>query len=222
MKSQIVRDRLSLLLVLAGVAACSDAPDAPQQSPPAAAIEKTAPAETVEITWEELMPEGEEDRLTELYTSYYEAVEQAMSREADAAGGGGSSSSEDTGDTQDLVATIAEGSAADTMEQIGTYNVVEALDGMSVRLPGYVVPFDFSAEAAYGEFLLVPYFGACLHSPPPPPNQIVFVKAEPAARIQNIFEPVWVEGTLKTGRFDSELANSAYELTLDKVEVYEY
>ena len=167
------------------------------------------------------MPEGEEDRLTELYTSYYEAVERAMSAEAEAAGAGGSSSSDGVS-TDDLVASIVEGSASDTMEQIGTYNVVDELDGKSVRLPGYVVPFDFSAQSAYREFLLVPYFGACLHSPPPPPNQIVFVKADPAAKIADIYEPVWVEGILKTGKFTSDLANSAYELALDKVEAYEY
>lgn len=214
------KNGLSMLIVLVGVTACGDAPQSPLPVAAAAEPKAASPSETVEITWEQLMPDGEEDRLTELYTSYYEAVEKAMSAQAEAAGAGGSSS--DAVNTNDLVASIAEGSASDTMEQIGTYNVVDELDGKSVRLPGYVVPFDFSAQSAYDEFLLVPYFGACLHSPPPPPNQIVFVKASPAARITDIYEPVWVEGILKTGKFTSDLANSAYELALEKVEVYEY
>jgi hypothetical protein len=124
---------------------------------------------------------------------------------------------------QDMsLSLIAEGSDMDTMEQIGTFNVVEDLDGMKVRLPGYIVPLDFSASAEHREFLLVPYFGACLHSPPPPPNQIVFVTANPPASIPDVYDPVWLEGTLTTGQFDSELGNSAYELSLSLIEPYEY
>jgi hypothetical protein len=108
------------------------------------------------------------------------------------------------------------------MDQIGTFNVVEELDGLNIRLPGYVVPLDFSADGVYREFLLVPYFGACLHTPPPPPNQIVYVKASPAAKVGSIYEPVWVEGIMKTGKFTSETGNSAYELTLSNIEAYEY
>jgi hypothetical protein len=93
---------------------------------------------------------------------------------------------------------------------------------MRVRMPGYIVPLDFSAESKHTEFLLVPYFGACLHSPPPPPNQIVFVTANPPASIPDIYEPVWLEGEMKTGRFDTDMANSAYELKLSKLEPYEY
>ena len=171
-------------------------------------------AEPTDLTWEDLMPEGEEARLEALYTEFYEEFEQRMLADQQ--------SLADIGSDTDVSALVEEGSANDTMEQLGTFNVVEELDGMRVRLPGYVVPFDFSADARHGEFLLVPYFGACLHTPPPPPNQMLFVKADPAAEIDNIYEPVWLEGTLSTGRFDSELGNSAYELTLSKIEPYEY
>ena len=117
---------------------------------------------------------------------------------------------------------IAEGSDMDSMEQIGTFNVVDDLDGKKVRIPGYIVPLDFSANAEHREFLLVPYFGACLHTPPPPPNQIIFVSAEPPAKIPDIYDPVWLEGSLTTGRFDTELGNSAYELSLSLLEPYEF
>ena len=211
---------ISLFLLLS-MTACGDSNDtarvemAETQAPPA------QPAEAVEISWEQLMPKGEEKRLEELYSDYYAELERQFQEDMAKAGTEDSSDSSNN-DTQDLVSMIVEGSANDTMEQIGTFNVVEELNGMTVRIPGYVVPFDFNAEANYQEFLLVPYFGACLHTPPPPPNQIVFVKASPAAKITDIYEPVWVEGVLKTGRFDSDLANSAYELALDKVEAYAY
>lgn len=207
------------VLLMTGCAASEDAgaPPATENTAAQAAADpapSATSAEPVEITWEELMPQGEEERLAELYANYYDELDERMAAAAEAQAAGG--------DPMDLVAAITEGSANDTMEQIGTYNVVSDLDGAAIRLPGYVVPFDFSSEARYGEFLLVPYFGACLHTPPPPPNQIVFVKADPAALIANIYDPVWVEGVLKTGEFNSDLGNSAYELSLSKVEPYVY
>lgn len=173
-----------------------------------------------EISWDDLMPEGEDEILEALYMEFYEEFERRMMQDSStlAAAAKNSAASE----TPDISAMIAEGSEADTMEQIGTFNVVDALNGKRIRVPGYVVPFDFSATAEHKEFLLVPYFGACLHTPPPPPNQIIFVKADPAAEILDIYEPVWLEGTLSTGEFTSDLGNSAYELTLSKLEVYEY
>ncbi len=202
-----------ILLALIGATACDASKESAQNEADDAAPVAAASAEPVELTWEQLMPKGEEDVLTQLYADYYEELDKRLAQEAGAAG---------SGDAQDLISAITEGSANDTMEQIGTFNVVNELNGLTVRLPGYVVPFDFNAQANYREFLLVPYFGACLHTPPPPPNQIVFVKADPAANIGDIYEPVWVEGVLKTGQFNSDLADSAYELTLNKVEAYVY
>ncbi len=166
------------------------------------------------LVWEDLMPEGEDKVLAELYTEFYEEQERQFREQL--------TLSEAAKADSDMMSMIDEGSAQDTMAQIGTYNVVADLDGARIRLPGYVVPLDFNAASEYDEFLLVPYFGACLHTPPPPPNQIVFIKSSPATKIENINEPVWVEGIMKTGEFGSELGNSAYELTLDKLEPYEY
>lgn len=175
---------------------------------------ETAEAKAETLVWEDLMPEGEDKVLAELYTAFYEDREQQLRQQMTLA---------QTAKTEsDLVSQIDEGSAQDTMDQIGTYNVVEDLNGSRIRLPGYVVPLDFNAASEYNEFLLVPYFGACLHTPPPPPNQIVFIKSELATKIANINEPVWVEGVMKTGKFGSDLGNSAYELTLSKLEPYEY
>ncbi|MCG8440451.1 MAG: DUF3299 domain-containing protein, partial [Caulobacterales bacterium] len=114
------------------------------------------------------------------------------------------------------------GGAQDYMPQLGTYNVVDDLDGLNIRMPGYVVPFDFKDDGAYGEFLLVPYFGACLHTPPPPPNQIVYVHAEPEVEIASIWEPVWIEGVMATDRNENDLGNAAYTVALNKLEMYEY
>ena len=168
-----------------------------------------------EISWEDLMPEGEFERLEAMYEDFFEDLEKRLMEQQ---------SLMDAAKSGDLSVTdmVAEGSTNDTMEQIGTFNVVEDLNGADIRLPGYIVPLDFKADAKHTEFLLVPYFGACLHSPPPPPNQIIFVKSNPPVEIPDIYEPVWLEGTLETGKFLSDLGNSAYELTLAKLEPYEY
>jgi len=169
-----------------------------------------------EITWEDLMPDGEDELLETLYVEFYQNLETKMLQNSTSL----AAAARQQGGND--ISSITEGSADDTMEQIGTFNVVKDLDGKRIRVPGYVVPFDFSADAEHKEFLLVPYFGACLHTPPPPPNQIILVKAEVAAKITNIEDPVWLEGTLKTGEFLSDLGNSAYELNLSKLEPYDY
>lgn len=96
------------------------------------------------------------------------------------------------------------------------------LDGKRVRLPGYVVPLETDGKQS-SEFLLVPYFGACVHVPPPPANQTVHVttKDPQGARISKLFEIVWVEGVIKTEKFSSELADAGYVITAIKVEPYE-
>ena len=191
-------------------------PQAESSDPYETSIILTNPDGVTQLTWEDLMPIGEEEQLALLYEEFYAELRDNMEAQSQLL-----KEAQQNGEAFD-VSTVIEGSSADTMEQIGTYNVVDDLDGLDIRLPGYVVPLDFSANGQYDEFLLVPYFGACLHTPPPPPNQIVFVKADPSAEVASIYEPVWVEGKMKTGKFESDTGNSAYELTLSKIEIYEY
>jgi hypothetical protein len=73
--------------------------------------------------------------------------------------------------------------------------VNSALDGQLVRLPGYLLPLEFTGKQVT-EFLLVPWVGACIHTPPPPPNQIVHVKADKPFEMAGIFMPVWVTGQM--------------------------
>ena len=71
----------------------------------------------------------------------------------------------------------------------------EDLDGVDVRIPGYVLPLEFDGDRVT-EFLLVPYVGACIHTPPPPANQIIYVKPNASFAISGMFTPVWVSGKL--------------------------
>jgi hypothetical protein len=95
--------------------------------------------------------------------------------------------------------------------------VVGALDGRRVRIGGYVVSLDFEATKVK-EFLLVPFVGACIHVPPPPANQIVYVKSDKGFEVSGMFEPVWVTGTLKVSAAFTGLAEAGYSLQAETVE----
>jgi len=93
------------------------------------------------------------------------------------------------------------------------------MDGMTVKLPGYVVPLE-DVRGELKEFLLVPYFGACIHSPPPPANQIVHVLAEKPVKGLRTMDAVWITGTLRSKRQDSSMGMSGY--TMEGVSVERY
>ncbi|MFC3095298.1 DUF3299 domain-containing protein [Alteromonas sediminis] len=89
--------------------------------------------------------------------------------------------------------------------------LVESLDGEIVRIPGFVVPLEGSADSTT-EFLLVPYFGACIHVPPPPSNQIVYVKFSEGVKIENLYDAIWVTGKLSTKGWKGDIASVGYTL----------
>ena len=97
---------------------------------------------------------------------------------------------------------------------------VPELAGVRARLPGFVVPLD-TVDGKVASLLLVPYFGACIHQPPPPPNQIVHVRfAEPVA-LESMYAPVWITGVMKLERY-SGLAESGYAMDGLAMEEYRY
>lgn len=101
------------------------------------------------------------------------------------------------------------------------------LNGQIVRLPGYLLPLEFSGKQV-SEFLLVPWVGACIHTPPPPPNQIVHVKPEKPVAMSGMFEAVWVTGQLTTGAIKKSLSlvdgsadiDVGYSMRASRVEAY--
>ena len=99
---------------------------------------------------------------------------------------------------------------------------VKELDGKFVKLPGFVVPLESDEGGLLDEFLLVPYFGACIHVPPPPPNQIVYVKLDKPAEITNIWDPYWIIGTIQTKPYMGDIAETVYQMAAERLEKYEY
>lgn len=103
-----------------------------------------------------------------------------------------------------------------------TFNPVKELDGQYVKLPGYIVPLESDAGGLLDEFLLVPYYGACIHVPPPPPNQIVYVKLAKPFNLKSMADPYWVTGRMSTKPWTGDMADTDYVMTGDKVEVFEW
>ncbi|RZF94604.1 DUF3299 domain-containing protein [Pseudoalteromonas sp. CO302Y] len=89
--------------------------------------------------------------------------------------------------------------------------VVKELNGQSVSLPGFVVPLEGDSEVIT-EFLLVPYFGACIHVPPPPPNQIVHVTIEGGVPIESLYDAIVVTGVISTETWSGEIAQVGYKM----------
>ena len=97
--------------------------------------------------------------------------------------------------------------------------VVDIYNGERVKVPGFIVPLEGTAELTT-EFLLVPFFGACIHVPPPPSNQIVHVKMNEGVPVENLYDAVWVEGIFSTTRYSSDLAAAGYSMQGEAVHPY--
>jgi len=106
---------------------------------------------------------------------------------------------------------------------------VKKLDGKRVTIAGYLLPLDFDSKGTK-EFLLVPFVGACIHVPPPPPNQVVFVKSSSPYQITNFFDGVMITGNMRVQSAKRDLSfmdgandvDSGYLLEGATIEPYEY
>jgi uncharacterized protein len=104
--------------------------------------------------------------------------------------------------------------------QTGSDAVNAELDGQRIMLPGFVVPLERGADGLLNEFFLVPYFGACIHVPPPPPNQIVYVRMRAGAGLRSIEDAQWVTGRLHAAARATDLGVAAYTLDGERLDPY--
>jgi len=153
------------------------------------------------IAWPDLMPEQTEPMLPEDLTF------------------GDDQLADQTYDP-DLGGVVQHGMTPAAPGVVDPTDVVTEYNDVQVKIAGYVLPLDFE-DTTVKEFLLVPYVGACIHVPPPPPNQIIYVTSEDGIEVGGMFEPVWATGTLETASLSSDLADVGYMMTLDTTEPYE-
>jgi uncharacterized protein len=93
------------------------------------------------------------------------------------------------------------------------------LDGERIRIPGFVIPLEKSGNKVR-EFLLVPYFGACIHTPPPPPNQIIHVRSSKPIANMRTMDTMWVSGVMHVANVDTEMGHAGYHLKAEWVVPY--
>ena len=148
-----------------------------------------------ELEWEELMPEDWDP---------FSGLDALMSEDVQ-------SLSDDSAQAETLMNAYR--------EAVRSAPVVGELDGQQVRLPGFVVPLDFE-DTETSEFLLVPYFGACIHVPPPPSNQIVYVKTVAGYPLEELFDPVWVTGEISAQAHRNEVGDAGYTMQATIIEPY--
>lgn len=115
---------------------------------------------------------------------------------------------------------IQHGQLSTPFDQETSGQVTNEFNGKLVRIPGYLVPLDFEGSGVTTA-LLVPYVGACVHVPPPPPNQLVFITTETPYESNGLFEPVYVTGIFGTSATATQLAEVGYALSADLIEPYE-
>jgi uncharacterized protein len=98
---------------------------------------------------------------------------------------------------------------------------LKKLNGVTVRVPGFMVPLE-DTETRVTEFILVPYFGACIHVPPPPPNQMAHVLMGRNQVVDvNLWDPIWIVGTLKIQNVESPYGVVGYQVTGERILPYE-
>ena len=110
--------------------------------------------------------------------------------------------------------------AMDQLKQAWNNAPVEPkMNGQRVRVPGFVVPLGTDLDRVR-EFLLVPYFGACIHVPPPPANQMIHVFPKKPLKNAQIMGPIWIQGILETATSTTSFGGVGYRMKADGVEPY--
>ena len=191
------------------------------------------------LDWEHLVPPL--DELQNPYLRLSDDQQQSLydlwlARETEAAGFG----DEDLESLRDTaVAHLAEGGldADQVLEELDNFvaaanannsKLVEALNNKNVKIAGYVLPTEFSGDLVI-EFLLVPYVGACIHTPPPPANQMIHVEVEEGFITEGMFAPVWVTGKIRTELSTQSIflvdgsadVDAGYQIKASDIEPYE-
>lgn len=163
------------------------------------------PVSYQQLEWTQLMPADDLDALLNPPESLYDIED---------------------GSEQDDLDVFKEGDVEDPettryLQALSSSRVIAEFDQKAIRIPGFIVPLTSNAEQNVTEFFIVPYFGACLHMPPPPPNQIIYSTSKQGIKLDSLYEPFWFEGTLVIESIENSVASSAYRLQLNNVAPYE-
>ena len=196
--------------------------------------------QTLELQWADLIPRAEtpEDPFAKLTSSQIKMISEVAFVRLRQQMGLDDVTAEKQQQADEFTAQLeAQGVAVDDIlarraemvakQRAQAESVVDQLNGRDVRIPGFLLPLNYEGEKVT-EFLLVPVVGACIHVPPPPPNQMVHVQYEQGFSPSGLYDPVWVSGIIKTEHSTPDLAlvdgsaevNVGYMLQAGQVEPY--
>lgn len=187
------------VLFAAGIAGAEDTTSAKSSAKPSGKITyRTA-------NWDDLIPEDDLDALVNP-PLYLDEIEDG--------------SFEDQISDQ-ILNQIASESDSRYQQALVSTKVIPEMDGQAIRVPGFVVPLEFDDQQVITEFFLVPYFGACIHTPPPPPNQIIHVSAPQGLTLEFLSYPFWISGIINTTLVENDMAVAAYSLEMHSYKPYD-
>jgi hypothetical protein len=164
----------------------------------------TKPVKFITIEWPDLMPKQDLDALLNPPEYLEDIVDGSFEDQISSQISSSIAASKDDPYQQALVST----------------NIRPEMNGQAIRIPGFIVPLEFSDDQVITEFFVVPFFGACIHVPPPPPNQIIHVKYPKGFSLKALYNPFWLSGVLKTTLLENEIATSVYAMEVLLIEDY--
>ena len=98
---------------------------------------------------------------------------------------------------------------------------IRKLMGKRIKIPGFAVPLEGDdGFENVKEFLLVPTFGACIHVPPPPPNQVIHVILDKPVYFEKLMYAVWGSGIVEIGEYFIEGSSDFGQQTYDTETTY--
>lgn len=169
-----------------------------------AATKPTKSAKFKTIEWPDLMPQQDLDALLNP-PEYLADIEDG--------------SAEDQISSQ-INSAIAAAKDDRYQQALVSTTIKPEMNAQAIRIPGFIVPLEFSDDQVITEFFIVPFFGACIHVPPPPPNQIIHVKYPKGFKLEALYNPFWLSGVLKTTLMENDMATAAYAMEVHLVEDY--
>ncbi|WP_444941623.1 DUF3299 domain-containing protein [Microbulbifer sp. ZKSA004] len=157
-----------------------------------------------EVSWEELIPKDDLDALLNPPEYIDDIVEGS------------------TADSMPNTSAIASTSENESRYQaaLTSTRIKPEFDNQQIRIAGFIVPIEFNDELTISNFLFVPYFGACIHLPPPPPNQVIHGSFSEGVQVDALYEPFSIEGKLRTLKIESEFGTAAYSMEVDNIQPY--
>lgn len=130
-------------------------------------------------------------------------------------------SAEDKLTNKETKAAINSDSKENSYHQaLASTRIIPAINNAAIRLPAYIVPLEFDDSQRVTQFFLVPFFGACIHLPPPPPNQTIFVNYPKGFTLESLYDPYWVSGVIKTSLVENDMAIAAYSMEVHALALY--